>query len=59
MVLDSQQLVVISIVVKNSFNVRDMFAQSYFALPLNHNTLHHFFSGHFIISPVWVFKREL
>ena len=38
---------VINIVVKKGFNVRDMFAQCYFALPVNHNTLHHFFAWKF------------
>ena len=42
MELDSQQLVVISIVLENRFYVRAMFAQYYFSLPVNHNTLYHF-----------------
>ena len=55
MELESQQLVVISIVVKKGFNVRAMFAQSYFALPVLHNVLHHFFSWafyHFTCLPI-------
>ena len=34
--------VVIVIVVKTGFNVRDMFHQYYFSLSVNHNTLHFF-----------------
>ena len=55
MVLESQQLVVIIIVVKNRFNVRYMFDQSYFALPVHHNTLHYFFAYtfyHFTCLPI-------
>ena len=36
---------VIRIVKKTVINVRAMFAQYYFALPVNYNTLHHFFLG--------------
>ena len=43
MALDSQQLAVIMIVAKTGFNVIAMFAKSYFALPVNHNKLDHFF----------------
>ena len=55
MTLEYQQLVVIRIVLKTGFNVRAMFVQFYFALPVNHNTLHHLFLGHLIISPVGLF----
>ena len=54
MALDSQQLVVIRIVVKKGFNVQAMIDQYYFALPVNHNTLHHFFwnFNHFTFLPI-------
>ena len=42
--LDSQQLGVIKIVKKTGFNVRATFDQSYFAPPVLHNILHHFFA---------------
>ena len=41
------------------FNVRAMFSQFYFALPVNHKKLHNCFLIHFIISPVCLFCKEL
>ena len=40
---------------KKKFYFRAMFAQSYFALPVNHNTLHHCFAwtfDHFTSLPI-------
>ena len=53
--LDSQQLGVIKIVKKTGFNVRATFDQSYFAPPVLHNILHHFFAWkfyHFTYLPI-------
>ena len=44
---------------KTDFNARDMFAQSWFALPVLHKYLHLFFPGDFIISPVCLFLKDI
>ena len=59
MALESQKLVAVSIVLKTGFNVRAMFAQSYFALPILHNILHHFLLGNFIILSVCIFCKDV
>ena len=47
MAWESQQLVVISIVVKKGFIVKDMFVQLFFALPVLHNILLIYFAWKF------------
>ena len=42
-----KKMAVISIVLNTGLNVRVMFAQYYFALPLSHNILHLFFASTF------------
>ena len=44
---------------KTGFNVRSMFAQCYFALPVLNNILHIFLHGVFTILPVCLYWKEI